>query len=62
MSLYNAATDWQYDAQEHERQQLVRDAHRPVADKLRWLEEMHHLALRMQAQQASQQNSSTAKE
>ncbi len=45
-----ATTDWHYDAEEHLRRQLLRDAALPLREKLRWLEEAHHTVLHLQKQ------------
>lgn len=48
--MQNSSNNWTYDAEEHLRQQLLRDAARPLEEKLRWLEEAHHTVLELQKQ------------
>jgi len=46
-----ATNDWIYDLKEHERQQLLRDSRAPFLEKLRWLEQAHHIMIEMKNQQ-----------
>ncbi len=52
-----ATTEWHYDAEEHLRRQLLRDAALPLREKLRWLEEAHHTVLHLQKQNDRAENS-----
>jgi hypothetical protein len=55
-------SDWVYDAEEHLRQQLLRDAARPLEEKLRWLEEAHHTVLELEKQNKAKQSPQNTEE
>jgi hypothetical protein len=45
------ATDWSHNSEDHEKQQLLRDARLTLAQKLQWLEEAHKMVLQLQKTQ-----------
>jgi hypothetical protein len=47
MSSGHERTDWEQGWDGHEAQQLERLSRQPLTEKLRWLEEAHHLVLHL---------------